>query len=51
MKADIINIIDIVRSSEFKGGTELIEIAKGKFQMVETWNEFIRKLKRQINKR
>ena len=45
---DIINIVDLVRSSDFYGGSEEIEIAKGKYQAVDTWKDMKRKLKRMI---
>ena len=46
MKIDIINIVDLVRSNDFYGGSEAIEIAKGKNQLVHTWKGFKRRLKR-----
>ena len=46
MKIDIINIVDLVRSSDFKGGGEFIELAKGKHQLVSNWSGFIRKVGR-----
>jgi len=46
MKIDIIHIVDLVRSADFYGGSETIEIAKGKNQLVSTWKGFKRRLKR-----
>ena len=51
MKIDIINIVDLVRSSDFKGAGEFTEIAKGKYQMVDTWSGLIRKVGRFFYKR
>ena len=48
MKIDIINIVDLVRSSDFYKGSETIEIAKGKNQLVSTWKGFKRRLKRML---
>lgn len=41
--------IDLIRSQEFYGTSESIEIAKGKYQIVDSWSVFIRKLKRSIH--
>lgn len=51
MKIDIIDIVNLVRSSEFKGGGEHIEIAKGKYQLVDTWAGFKRKIGRMIKRK
>ena len=48
MKIDIINIVDLVRSSDWLGGGEFIEIAKGKNQLAHTWKQFKRKLRRAL---
>ena len=45
-KIDIINIVDLVRSADFYGGSETIEIAKGKYQIASNWKQFVRKIKR-----
>lgn len=42
----IIEIVNKVRSGDFYGGGENIEIAKGKHQAVTNWSEFKRKIKR-----
>lgn len=42
----IIEIVDLVRNADYYGGTETIEIAKGKNQIASTWKQFIRKIKR-----
>lgn len=44
------NIIQILRSNEFYGVSETVEIAKGKHQLVNTFKGFRRKWKR-ISKR
>ena len=46
MKIEIFNIIKIVRSADFYGGGEFIEIAKGKNQLATTFKHMKRKLKR-----
>jgi hypothetical protein len=43
----MIEIINILRSQEFFGVSDTIEIAKGKNEMVSTWKGLKRKLKRQ----
>jgi hypothetical protein len=48
MKVDVIDIVNLVRSSDWFKGGEHIEIAKGKNQLVTTWKEFKRKLKREL---
>lgn len=47
MKADIIGIVNLIRSADFFGGEEHIELAKGKHQLTTARN-FKRKLKRRI---
>ena len=48
MKVDIIDIVDLVRKSDWLGGGEFIEIAKGKNQLEHTWRGFKRKLRRAL---
>ena len=48
MKKDIIDIVNLVRSSTWYGGGEYIEIAKGKNQIAITWKGFKRKLRRAL---
>lgn len=48
MKSDIINIVNLVRSANFYGGSETIEMAKGKYQIDNTWEGFKRKLRRAL---
>ncbi len=43
----MIEIINILRSNEFYGCSDTIEIAKGKNEMVTNWKGFKRKTKRQ----
>lgn len=42
----IIETIDLIRSNNFYGAGDNIEIAKGKKQIVSNWKVFIRKIKR-----
>ena len=43
----MIEIINILRSQNFYGCSDNIEIAKGKNEMVTDWKGFKRKMKRQ----
>jgi hypothetical protein len=43
----MIEIINILRSNEFYGCSDNIEIAKGKNEMVTSWKGFKRKIIRQ----
>ena len=43
----IVNIINILQSSEYYGAGDNVEIAKGKFEYVSTWKGFKRKVRRQ----
>jgi|GEM_PF-1749450 hypothetical protein len=45
---EIKDIVDLIRSADYYGGGEAIEIAKGKNQLVTSWAGMIRKLKRRI---
>lgn len=45
---DIKYAIDILRTNDFYGGGDNIEIAKGKYQIVTEWSELKRKIKRLI---
>jgi hypothetical protein len=42
------NILDLLNVDKFEGESEIIEIAKGKYQRVNTWRQAINKIKRQI---
>ncbi len=41
------NIFQILNVDEFYNEDETIEIAKGKYEYVDSWSKFINKLKRQ----
>jgi len=43
---DIKYAIDILRTNDFYGGGDNIEIAKGKYQMISNWNDAKTKIKR-----
>lgn len=45
----IINTIKLIRSDDFYGAPESIEIAKGKNQIPKGFKQFFRKLKRTIH--
>tara|TARA_R110000765_G_scaffold302243_1_gene396562 strand:- start:1491 stop:1664 length:174 start_codon:yes stop_codon:yes gene_type:complete len=45
---EIILALDLLRSNNFYGGSECIEIAKGKNEIVYSWKGFITKIKRLI---
>ena len=42
----ITNIIDVLKSGDFYGAGDSVEIAKGKHEYVSSWVDFKRKLKR-----
>lgn len=42
------NIFEILNVDDFHGESEIIEIAKGKYQRVTSWRQAINKLKRKI---
>lgn len=42
------DIFQILQLDEFCGESEVIEIAKGKYQRVTSWRQAINKLKRKI---
>ena len=44
----IISVINMLRSNDFYGGGESIEIAKGKYQIVSNWSDAKSKIKRLI---
>jgi len=51
MRAEITGIIDILKSADLKsadfyGAGESVEIAKGKYEYVSSWVDFKRKIKR-----
>lgn len=41
------NILDLLALDEFYGQSENIEIAKGKYQLIDTWGKAFKQLKRQ----
>jgi len=41
------NILDLLALDEFYGQSENIEIAKGKFELIDSWNKAFKQLKRQ----
>jgi len=43
---DIKYAIDILRTNDFYGGGDNIEIAKGRYQMISNWNDAKTKIKR-----
>ena len=43
---DICKVIDLLQSNDFYGCGENIEIAKGKFEKVYSWNDGLEKVKR-----
>ena len=45
---EIILAINTLRSGDFYGGGENIEIAKGKYQIASSWSGFKNKVKRLI---
>ena len=45
---EIINAINVLRSDNFYGGGDNIEIAKGKYQITTTWSGLKTKIKRLI---
>jgi len=45
---EIILAINTLRSNDFYGGGENIEIAKGKYQIASNWNDAKTKIKRLI---
>ena len=42
----ITNIIDVLKSNDFYGAGDSVEIAKGKHEYVSSWVDFKRKVKR-----
>jgi hypothetical protein len=42
----IVDIINILQSNNFYGAGNYVEIAKGKFEQVNNWKGFKRKVKR-----
>ena len=47
----IAEIIRVLQSNDFYGAGNYVEIAKGKFEYVNTWKGFKRKVKRQWQSR
>ena len=45
---EIINAINVLRSDDFYGGGDSIEMAKGQYQLTSTWSGFKTKIKRLI---
>ena len=45
---EIINAINALRSDDFYGGGDNIEIAKGQYQLTSTWSGLKTKIKRLI---
>lgn len=45
----ITDTINLLRATDYYGASDNIEIAKGKYQIVDSWSVFIRKLKRSIH--
>lgn len=45
----ITKVIDTLQMDKFYGAGGNIEIAKGKYQLIDSWKLCIRKLKRTIN--
>jgi hypothetical protein len=41
------NILDLLALDEFYGQSENIEIAKGKFELIDSWKKAFKQLKRQ----
>lgn len=41
------NILDLLALDEHYGQSEIIEIAKGKYQLVKTWKQGFEQIKRQ----
>jgi hypothetical protein len=46
MRAEITGIIDVLKSADFYGAGESVEIAKGKYEYVSSWGDFKRKVRR-----
>jgi hypothetical protein len=46
MRAEITGIIDVLKSADFYGAGESVEIAKGKYEYVSSWVDFKRKVRR-----
>ena len=46
MRAEITGIIDVLKSADFYGAGDSVEIAKGKYEYVSSWVDFKRKIKR-----
>lgn len=44
----ITKTVNNVMSLDWYGGSETIEIAKGKYELVSNWKTFVRKLKRSV---
>ena len=47
MRAEITGIIDVLKSADFYGAGDSVEIAKGKYEYVSSWVDFKRKIVRQ----
>jgi hypothetical protein len=47
MRAEITGIIDVLKSADFYGAGESVEIAKGKYEYVSSWVDCKRKIIRQ----
>ena len=45
---NIKTVIDMLRSNDFYGGGDCVEIAKGKYQLTSSWNVLKTKVKRVI---
>lgn len=42
------NVIKLLKTQDFYGESEIIEIAKGRYKIPETWGEVIKNIKRQV---
>ena len=40
------NIVELLQSGDFYGAGEYTEIAKGKYEMIDSWRVFKQKIKR-----
>ena len=45
---NIKTVIDMLRSDDFYGGSDSVEIAKGKYQIASNWSDAKTKIKRLI---
>lgn len=42
------NVIKLLKTQDFYGESEIIEIAKGRYKIPETWTEVVKNIKRQV---